>query len=397
MSPTDGTARPFSGPGPALAAASRSRRRFLPAAAAIPTLFAMAACGQGGAESTSPPAPAATAAAGASAPGASAAVRLVPLPPTELGAPAVPAPAVSTAPGAVPHDAAVAAYDRYGTDAAPGVFPRTIRHGTGVTELRRQPQRVLPLDSGELDSVVQLGLKPIGYLDHDPRLMPDYLVEALKGLPTVGTLAEPNLEAVASLAPELMLTSKIRHEQLADRLKAIGPVVYGDRTGVVWKQNFALYARAMGRETQADATVREYEARVKALNARLPTPRPTISVVRVTATHLRYYQRANYSGTILNDLGFPRPPSQNVDDFALLNQSLETLGPMGDADVIVVCPTEGEQMALMREMRNSSLWQNLNAVKQGRVLYALDDVWMAGIGYRSAGVILDEIAGFFKV
>ena len=153
----------------------------------------------------------------------------------------------------------------------------------------------------------------------------------------------------------------------------------------------------MGREAQADATVKEYEARVKALNAALPSPRPTVSVVRVTATNLRYYQRANYSGTILNDLGFPRPAAQNVDDFALLNQSLETLGPMGDADVIVVCPTEGEQMGLLREMRNSSLWQNLGAVKQGRVLMALDDVWMAGIGYRSAGVILEDIARFFKV
>jgi ABC-type Fe3+-hydroxamate transport system substrate-binding protein len=209
--------------------------------------------------------------------------------------------------------------------------------------------------------------------------------------------AEPNLEAVASLAPDLILTSKIRHEALADRIKAIGPTVYGERTGVVWKQNFALYAQAMGREAQAEATVRAYEARVRALNAALPSPRPTISVVRVLNNHLRYYQRANYSGTVLNDLGFPRPPSQNVDDFGLLNQSLETLGPLGDADLIVVCPTEGEQGAFLREMRSSSIWQSLGAVKRGAVLPALDDVWMAGIGYRSAGVILDDLARYFKV
>ncbi|HVG96412.1 MAG TPA: iron-siderophore ABC transporter substrate-binding protein [Chloroflexota bacterium] len=403
MTPTPHTDPAGPGPDPRAAAARHRRRRFLPLAAAVPAVLVLAACGQGAAESNTPPPAAATGAAavsgaaGAGAPAAGGALRLVPLPPGQLGAPAVPAPAASTAPGAVPHDPAVAVYNAYGTDAAPGVFPRTVRHGTGTTELPRAPQRVLPLDSGELDSVVQLGVKPIGYLDHDPRLMPDYLVEALKGLPTVGTLAEPNLEAIAALAPDLMLTSKIRHEQLADRLKAIGPTVFGERTGVVWKQNFALHARAMGREAQADATVKEYEARVKALNAALPSPRPTVSVVRVTATNLRYYQRANYSGTILNDLGFPRPAAQNVDDFALLNQSLETLGPMGDADVIVVCPTEGEQMGLLREMRNSGLWQNLGAVKQGRVLMALDDVWMAGIGYRSAGVILEDIARFFKV
>jgi iron complex transport system substrate-binding protein len=324
-------------------------------------------------------------------------VRLVPLKATELGAPAVPPGAVSNVAGAVPHDPAVAVYDAFGTAAAPGVFPRTIKHAMGTAELKASPQRVLPIDSGELDTVVQLGLKPIGYLDYDASLMPDYLVEALKGLRTVGTLAEPNLEAIASLAPDLILTSKIRHEKIADRLMAIAPTVYGERTGVVWKQNFALYARAVGREIEADKTVRAYEERVKKLNAALPSPRPTVSVIRVLNNNLRYYQRANYSGTILDDLGFRRPPSQNVDDFALLNQSLETLGPLGDADVVVVCFTEGPNGTFAKEMLASSLWQSLGAVKRSAVLMALDDVWMAGIGYRSAGVILDEIARFFKV
>jgi iron complex transport system substrate-binding protein len=257
-------------------------------------------------------------------------------------------------------------------------------------------KRVVAIEWDTVENLHMLGMAPVGAADMKGY---DTWVAAPrpKGMKDVGSRQSPSLERIAALKPDLILTSKIRHEKIADRLMAIAPTVYGERTGVVWKQNFALYARALGRETQADATVKEYEARVKALNARLPTPRPTISVVRVTATNLRYYQRANYSGTILNDLGFPRPPAQNVDDFALLNQSLETLGPMGDADVIVVCPTEGEQMALLREMRNSGLWQSLNAVKQGRVLYALDDVWMAGIGYRSAGVILEDIARFFKV
>jgi iron complex transport system substrate-binding protein len=321
----------------------------------------------------------------------------VPLKPAELGAPPVPAPAVSTASGAVPHDPAVALYDAYGTDAAAGVFPRTITHATGSTELRTKPERVVPLDSGELDSVVQLGLKPHGYLEYDAALMPDYLVEALKGVRTVGTLAEPNLETLAALQPDLMLTSKIRHEKIADQLKAIGPTVYGERTGVVWKQNFALHARALGREVEADATVRAYEDRVRRLNAALPNPRPTISVVRVLNNHLRYYQRANYSGTILTDLGFPRPPSQNVDDFGLLNQSLETLGPSGDADVIVVSPTEGQEGRFLREMQASPLWQSLGAVKRGAILVVNDDVWMAGIGYRSAGVILDDVARYFGI
>ena len=59
----------------------------------------------------------------AGTPAVTGALRLVPLAPSELGAPAVPAGTVSTAAGAVPYAPTVALYDAYGTDAAPGVFP----------------------------------------------------------------------------------------------------------------------------------------------------------------------------------------------------------------------------------------------------------------------------------
>jgi iron complex transport system substrate-binding protein len=348
------------------------------------------------ASAATPPARASSTVSAAGTPGTSG-LRLIPAKPADLGAPAVTAATKSTAAVPAPYEPAVAAYDPFGTDAAPGVFPRTIRHATGTTEIKTKPERVLPIDSGELDAVVQLGLKPIGYLDYNPALMPAHLVTALQGLPTVGTLAEPKLEAIAALRPELVLTTKVRHEKLADSLKAIAPTIFGISTGVVWKQNFALYAKSLGREVEADVAVRGYEERVRKMNAALPSPRPSISVIRVFNNNIRYYQRANYSGTILTDLGFQRPASQNVDDFALLNQSLETLGASGDADHIVVCFTEGENGAYAKEFVASPLWQSLGAVKRGAVMFALDDVWMAGIGYRAADLILNDIAKYFKI
>jgi iron complex transport system substrate-binding protein len=399
-----GSATPTSAP---VASAAPSAA---PAASAAPSAAASAAPSAAASAAASAPTSAAASAAtptrAASAsgtpsaggtPAAGGGLRLIPSQSTDLGAPAVPAPTVSTAANATPYEPAIRRYDPFGTDAAPGVFPRTIRHASGTTEVKAKPTKVLPLDSGELDTVVQLGLKPVGYLDYNPALMPDYLVSALQGLPTVGTLAEPKLEAIAAIAPELMLTTLIRHEKIQEQLKALAPTVFGISTGVVWKQNFALYAKALGREAEADTTVRAYEDRVRKLNAALPNPRPTISVVRVLNNNIRYYQRANYSGTLLTDLGFRRPPSQNVDDFALLNQSMETLGQSADADVIVVSPTEGTEGAFYKEMIASPLWQSLSAVKNGRVMTVLDDVWMAGIGYRAAELIFRDIEKFFKI
>ncbi|MGD9894696.1 MAG: ABC transporter substrate-binding protein, partial [Dehalococcoidia bacterium] len=265
-----------------------------------------------------------------------AAIRLVPAAPTELGAPAVSPPTASTSATAVPLGPAIAAYAKYGTDAAPGVFPRTIRHALGETRIAAPPSRVVVLDTGEMDTVVDLGLKPFGTIDWTGAGLPDYLAGSLQGVQIVGSIMEPNLEAVAALGPDLILTNRTRHEAIYEKLAAIAPSVLGERPGLVWRQNYELYARALGREQQGTQTVMQYEEHAKRLNAKLPNPRPTISVVRATATNLRYYQRSNFLGTILTDLGFPRPEGQNVDDFALNNQSLETIGRFGGGDVIVL-------------------------------------------------------------
>ncbi len=318
-------------------------------------------------------------------------LRLIPLPGSELGAPPLPPAIVSTAESALPEAKAIAEYDGFGTAAAPGEFPRTIRHAMGETVLEKPPLRVVVLDSGELDSVVILGLEPVGALDYDLDLVPDYLRDAYSKATKLGTIDEPDIEAIAALAPDLILSSKLRHEALYETLAGIAPTVFGARTGVVWKQNFALHAVALGREEEAAAVVQEYEERVRDLNAKLPDPRPTVSIVRVLADHLRYYQRANYSGTILSDLGLPRPESQNVDDFALLNQSLETLGEAAPADFIFVTAYLGEQHEFAQQMLASPLWTSLDAVKEGRVKVVDDGVWMLGIGYRAAQSIMDDI------
>jgi iron complex transport system substrate-binding protein len=370
-----------------------SRRGVLGGVAATAFLLA---CGDSDDDADAPPSSSSPAAS--VTPGGSASpVRLIPLSSTELGAPAVPTPTVSTQAGAVPLGPAIAAYAKYGTDAAPGVFPRTIRHALGETTIAKAPLKVVALDTGEMDTLVDLGLKPAGVIDWTGGGVPAYLSSALQGVPIVGSIQEPNLEAVAGMAPDLILTNRTRHEAIYSRLAAIAPTVLGERPGLTWRENYALYAKALGREQQGSQTIVKYEDKIKALNAKLPKPRPSISVVRVTATNIRYYQRANFLGTILTDLGFPRPEGQNVDDFALNNQSLETIGQYGGGDVIVLSVIGGATNEFSKQVQESPLWKGLPAVTAGKVMVVDDNTWIAGLGYTAAGTIVDDIAKFFKV
>lgn len=272
---------------------------------------------------------------------------------------------------------------------------RTIEHAMGATQVPDNPERVVVLDTGELDSAIALGVVPVGAVRapvEDGFL--DYLQDetATAGTELVGTIEEPNLEAIARLNPDLILSSVLRHEDLYDELSAIAPTVFTETVGVVWKENLQVHAEALDRSVEGERLLADYEQRASALGAALREAHgdpPTISVVRFLPDSIRLYQKASFIGTVLEDVGLPRPPAQDVDDFAA-EISLEHIPDM-DGDVIfttVYGPAEDTQQ---QEATDLSLWQDLDAVRQGAVHSVPDDYWMLGIGVGAANLVLDDL------
>jgi iron complex transport system substrate-binding protein len=304
----------------------------------------------------------------------------------------VPEPTPSSAPDAVSMATALAPYEEFGTDAGPGEFPRTVRHAMGETTIDAAPERIVTLDTGELDAMAELGVKPVGVVDYGADGLPTYFDPAeIEGVEVVGTIDEPNLEAIARLRPDLILSSKLRHEAIYEQLSQIAPTVFAERPGVTWKQNFVLYAQAVGEERAADKTVERYEARLAELDEQLPAERPEVSVLRVMADGtIRLYQRASFIGVLLTDLGFPRPAPQNVDDFAT-EVSMEQLD-QADGDLIILSVFDKTKNTHADEVQASPLWRSLAAVRSGDVHEVDDQTWIGGIGYHAAFAILDELA-----
>lgn len=277
-----------------------------------------------------------------------------------------------------------------------GAFPRTVAHAMGETEIPAQPERVVVLDSGELDDVTLLGIEPVGAVSPHFKSsggFPDYLAAMTEDTVDVGPMEEPDLEKIAELAPDLILSSKIRHEAIYADLAAIAPTVFTETTGVAWKENLAVHAEALGLEDEAAGALEAYEAQAADLGMAIQTAlgeMPTVSIVRFVAGPTRLYQKATFSGVILEDVGVARPESQDVDDFAL------EVGPeqidLADADLLFVTaadiPENTEQNAAM----DNPLWAEMEAVKNGKVFNVADEIWMSGIGIQAARLVLADLA-----
>ncbi len=167
---------------------------------------------------------------------------------------------------------------------------RTVEHAMGETEISGQPERVVVLDTGELDSAMTLGVKPAGAVETvEGSGYPSYL-EGTGEIENVGTIEEPNLEKISSLNPDLILSSKLRHGQIYDQLSQIAPTVFTETTGVTWRENFDLHARALGRTEAANVAKKSTKAAWKSFgnpSARTRLRSPSCASCRATRESTR--------------------------------------------------------------------------------------------------------------
>jgi iron complex transport system substrate-binding protein len=268
---------------------------------------------------------------------------------------------------------------------------RLIKHAKGETKVPANPQRVVVLDSGELDTVLTLGVKPVGAVtDAEGGEFQAYLKSKTDGVTKVGTISQPNLEKIASLKPDLILSSKIRHDAIYTQLSQIAPTVFAETVGVAWKENFMLDAEALNKTAEAKAIMAAYDQRMTEFKAKLGSKlaNTRVSIVRVLSDRYRLMMNASFIGTVLKDAGLPRVASQDQNKFTE-EVNLERVADM-DGDVIFITRYRNDE-AHYKELINSPLWQNLNAVKANKVYEVPDDIWMLAIGMTGANLVIDDL------
>ncbi len=277
-------------------------------------------------------------------------------------------------------------------------FPRTITHDKGVTEIPARPKRIVALDNSLVEAVVLLERPLVGGISsyRDQKGFPPYLGDAVTDTEDVGPLETPDLEAIAALEPDLIVSATVRHDALYDELSKIAPTVFVKTTGPQWQQNITTLGDVLGAEQQAADSLADYKARAKevgkAVNAKAGSP--TVSVVRFLDGPTRLMQKSSFIGNILSDAGLARPASQDVDAFAA--EVGEEQIRQADGDQIFVTSFSGGQDAKERFQRNP-LWQQLAGVKAGKVTDVADEIWMTSVSVQGAHLVLDDLAKTFGV
>ncbi|WP_265515632.1 ABC transporter substrate-binding protein [Nitratireductor luteus] len=275
-----------------------------------------------------------------------------------------------------------------------------IAHAMGVTNVPDAPKRIVVLTNEGTEALLALGITPVGAVNSwtgDPWY--PHIAEQMAEVTPVGKESAVNLELVAALQPDLILGNKTRQEAIYPQLSAIAPTVFSERLRGDWRVNFKLYAEAVGQAKQGEDVLAAFDAEIAALREKLGARTDErVSIVRILAGQIRIYQKDSFSGFILDQIGFNRPPNQDVDAFAL-RVGKESIPDMeGDRLIYFTYDTgDGEGEKATEEVLNDPLWQSLDVVEGGKV-HAVDDViWNTAGGILAARLMLKEIARIYGV
>jgi iron complex transport system substrate-binding protein len=150
-------------------------------------------------------------------------------------------------------------------------FPVTITHSFGETTIPAEPMRIVTLGWSAQDTVLALGKVPVAvptnsYGGDDSGGFLPWTLEAVEALggptPELLSEAEPPIEAIAALQPDLILApySGLTEDQYAV-LSGIAPVVAspGAPWSTSWQDVVLITGQALGQSAEAEALLAETE------------------------------------------------------------------------------------------------------------------------------------------
>ena len=273
------------------------------------------------------------------------------------------------------------------------VTVETIR---GPVEVQTNPETIAVFDLAALDSLDALGLTTDGVVTP---LYLDYLADAAEGAEIVGTLFEPDYEAIAALAPDLIIAGGRSYEavpQLAKLAPTIDMTIWEDPVNQALARLDA-YGAIFGKEAEAAELRAGFETKLEAARAAAADEGKAL-IVMTNGPKVSAYGAAGRFGWLHSELGLPEV-MENVEQAthgeAISFEFIKEANP----DVLIVVDrlaAIGQDGESAQATLDNALVHDTNAWKTGKVIY-IDSaaLYIAGGGIQSMNRILDQFLDAF--
>jgi iron complex transport system substrate-binding protein len=277
-------------------------------------------------------------------------------------------------------------------------WPRTITDAAGhEVVLEKEPERITLLHVFYMEEFLLLGTPPtasaignaLGQMDalEASEMYAPYL-ENLE-IMNLGSAREINLEAILESNPDVIVTHAAQGgvADVYDQLVQIAPVVLLDYTAS-WQDQLLDCAEVVGKEAEAQKLIAEIEPAISsAKDAAAQHTDRTLALFRTDGKNFMPQGAAAYYDTfgLKKPEGFPDTSGESL--------SLEAVVEMNPY-YIVFQHNYDASVTFVESMESSSVWQSLDAVKNGRIYYF--DENMNTFGPRAMQLASEKLAEIYS-
>lgn len=277
--------------------------------------------------------------------------------------------------------------------------PITVSHAQGEAVLPQAPKRVVVFDVASLDTLDALGVEVAGVPGTNlPEFLSKYRDERYV---KVGTLFEPDYEAVAALAPDLIIIGGRSAPKYAELAK-IAPTIDLTIDPKAFVPSARAHVETLGRIFGKEAEAKALEARLAAAKARVEKAAPgagRVLMVMVNGGKLSSYGAGSRYGWIFDDLGLkPVAEGKAVDthgDVISFEYVLKT-----NPDWVLVLDRDvaiGRAAAAAQKVLDNDIIAATRAAKAGHIVYLDAPRWyIASGGGQALPITIEELASAFE-
>ncbi|RIX98445.1 iron ABC transporter substrate-binding protein [Aureimonas flava] len=232
------------------------------------------------------------------------------------------------------------------------------------------PRRIACFDYALAETLLLLGVEPVAVMSAadwptwtgEPPLPP--------GVADLGASQEPNLERLAAIRPDLILSTDYTAmvEPAAARIAPVERLsIYGAASDPLPRAREVTLALGdmLGLAHRAADAVAGVDAQMAALRDRLPpNPPPLLMVAFMDTRHARVFGRASLFGNAVEQIGLRNAYPGEVNPWGFATVGVEELAPFADAFLLSIDPAPADTWPTLAR---SPLWTELPFVREGRV------------------------------
>lgn len=252
-------------------------------------------------------------------------------------------------------------------------FAMTVEDLQGQFTLDKTPQRIVVLELSFADALAAVDLSPVGIADdNDPeRILPEVRAR-LKPWRSVGTRAQPSLEAISALRPDLIVADSSRHRGIYAALRQIAPVLLLKSRNETYAENLqsaAIIGKVVGQDPLMQQRLAQHRRRMANFAVQLPAG---ASVVFGTSREQQFnlHSRDTYTGSVLSALGLSVPAAIGGAPMATIGlEQLLAINPQW----LFVAHYRTE--SIVRKWQQDPLWQMLQAQQKQQVAAVDSNSW----------------------